>query len=100
MEISLASRCCVRSGSPVSQSQGALERVDVAPAPLFTQQEQVLTTLVEEWAGMTTDDKKRLLTGIFDSITPSADQMRLEACEDWKPYLVAASPTPCGSRNR
>ena len=43
---------------------------------------------------MTTDEKKRMLAAIFDSITPSADELRLEACEVWKPYLAAAIPKP------
>lgn len=45
----------------------------VPPAPLFVQQRQVLTTLVDEWFVMTVDERKRMLTGIFDSIAASAE---------------------------
>lgn len=66
-----------------------------APAPLFTQQQSVLKTLVDHWAEMTTDEKKRMLAAIFDSVTATADGItRLEPCEDWRPYLVAAIPKP------
>jgi hypothetical protein len=42
---------------------------------------------------MTTDERKRVLAGIFDSITASAEGVdRLEPCEDWRPYVVAAIP--------
>ena len=57
-----------------------------APAPLFAQQQQVLTTLVDEWDTMTADERKRMLADIFDSVTASADGVdRLEPCEDWRP---------------
>jgi hypothetical protein len=36
-----------------------------------------------------------MLAGIFDSVTASADGVdRLEPCEDWRPYIVAAVPNP------
>ncbi len=35
-----------------------------APAPLFSQQQSVLQTLVAEWDGMTTDERKRMLAAI------------------------------------
>jgi hypothetical protein len=55
----------------------------------------VLTTLVEEWATMNADDRKRMLAAIFDSITANAEGVdRLEPCEDWRPYIVAAIPKP------
>jgi hypothetical protein len=41
---------------------------------------------------MITDEKKRMLAAIFDSVTPSADEVRLKACEVWRPYLAAAIP--------
>jgi hypothetical protein len=34
---------------------------------------------------MITDEKKRMLAAIFDSVTPSADEVRLKACEVWRP---------------
>ena len=69
------------------------------PVPLFTQQQQVLTTLVEEWTGMTTDEKKRMLADIFDSVTATAEGVdRLEPCEDWRPYVIAAIPKPVDVR--
>jgi hypothetical protein len=53
----------------------------------------VLATLVDEWDTMTADERKRMLAGIFDSVTVSADGVdRLEPCEDWRPYIVAAVP--------
>ena len=43
---------------------------------------------------MTTDERKRVLAGIFDGITAGAEGVdRLEPCEDWRPYVVAAIPT-------
>lgn len=67
----------------------------VRPAPLFTQQQSVLETLVSAWEGMNAGEKKRTLAGIFDSITASADGVdRLEPCEDWRPFMVAAIPNP------
>lgn len=67
------------------------------PAPLFQQQQQTLTTLVEEWAGMTNDERKRMLAAIFHSITASAEGVqRLEPCEQWRPYVIAAIPRPVG----
>ena len=36
-----------------------------------------------------------MLTGIFESITASSDGVdRLEPCEDWRPYVIAAIPRP------
>ena len=68
---------------------------NLAPAPLFTQQQSVLRTLVDEWDGMTADERKRMLAAIFDTVTASADGVdRLEPCEDWRPYVVAAIPKP------
>jgi hypothetical protein len=67
----------------------------VPPAPLVAQQRQVLTTLVEEWFVMTVDERKRMLVGIFDSITASAEGIdRLEPCEDWRPKVIAAISRP------
>jgi hypothetical protein len=44
---------------------------------------------------MTADERKRMLADIFDSVTASADGVdRLEPCEDWRPYIVAAVPSP------
>jgi hypothetical protein len=48
---------------------------------------------VHEWDGMTTDKRKRMLAAIFDSITAGAEGVdRLEPCEDWRPYVLAAIP--------
>ena len=44
---------------------------------------------------MTADERKRMLADIFDSVTASAEGVdRLEPCEDWRPYVVAAIPKP------
>ena len=44
---------------------------------------------------MTTEDRKRMLAAIFDSITANGEGVdRLEPCEDWRPYVVAAIPKP------
>jgi hypothetical protein len=70
-------------------------RLTAPPAPLFQQQQSVLTTLVDAWDEMTVDARKRMLAAIFDSVTATADGVdRLEPCEDWKPYVVAAIPKP------
>jgi hypothetical protein len=54
-----------------------------------------LSTLVDKWEAMTVDERKRMLAGIFDSATASADGVdRLEPCEDWRPYIAAAVPSP------
>ena len=72
-------------------------RMAAPPAPLFAQQQQVLTTLVDEWDAMTADERKRMLAAIFDRVTASAEGVeRLEPCEDWKPYVAAAIPKPVG----
>lgn len=64
-----------------------------APAPLFTQQQSVLTTLVDAWDLMTADARKQTLGAIFDNITASAEGVdRLEPCESWRAYVVAAIP--------
>jgi len=87
--------------SPAEYKQKYLEienqrtRMATPPAPLFAQQQQVLKTLVDEWDTMTADERKRMLGAIFDTITASADGVdRLEPCEDWRPYIVAAIPKP------
>ena len=65
------------------------------PAPLLAQQQQVLATLVDDWATMTAEERKRILATIFDSITANGEGVeRLEPCEDWRPYVVAAIPKP------
>ena len=70
-------------------------QLTIRPAPLFTQQQSILTTLVDRWGGMTADERKQTLAGIFDRITASADGVdRLEPCEDWRPFMVAAIPEP------
>jgi hypothetical protein len=62
-------------------------------APLFQQQQSILQSLVDEWDGMTTDERRKVLSGIFDSVTATSDGIdRLEPCEDWRPYVVAAIP--------
>jgi hypothetical protein len=53
-----------------------------------------LTTLVGSRDGLSADERKQTLAGIFDRITASADGDRLEPCEDWRPYVVAAIPKP------
>ncbi len=36
-----------------------------------------------------------MLAAIFDSITASPEGIdRLDPCEDWRPYLIAAIPRP------
>jgi site-specific DNA recombinase len=71
------------------------QRMAAPPAPLFTQQQQMLKTLVDEWDTMTADERKRLLGDIFDSVTATTEGVdRLEPCEDWRPYIIAALPTP------
>jgi hypothetical protein len=36
-----------------------------------------------------------MLAAIFDNVTASAEGVdRLEPCEDWRPYVVAAIPKP------
>jgi hypothetical protein len=56
-----------------------------------------MTSLVDRWDAMTNDERKRTLAGIFDSITASAERIvRMEPCEDWRPYLIAAIPSPVG----
>jgi site-specific DNA recombinase len=80
-----------REWQEIQQQRATL--TSAAPAPLFSQQQSVLQTLVAEWDGMTTDERKRMLAAIFDSVTASADGVdRLEPCEDWRPYIVAAIP--------
>jgi hypothetical protein len=65
------------------------------PAPLLQQQQSVLESLVDNWAAMSADERKRLLASIFDSVTATAEGVdRLEPCADWKPYVVAAIPKP------
>ncbi len=51
---------------------------------------------------MTAEERKRMrmLANIFDSVTASAHGVdRLEPCEDWRPYIVAAVPSPCQAGN-
>jgi hypothetical protein len=50
-------------------------------------------------AATTADERKRMLAAIFDSITASAEGVnRLEPCEAWRPYVVAAIPQPVAVR--
>lgn len=43
----------------------------------------MLTTLVDEWYGMTADERKQMLAAIFDNISANAEGVdRLEPCED------------------
>ena len=68
---------------------------NAAPVPLFAAQQNVLKTLVDEWATMTADERKRMLAAIFDTVTASAEGVdRLEPCEDWRPDVLAAIPKP------
>jgi hypothetical protein len=49
----------------------------------------------DEWATITADERKRILAAIFESVTTTADGVdRLEPCEDWRHYVVAAIPKP------
>jgi hypothetical protein len=49
-----------------------------------------LKTLVDEWAGLTNDERKRVLRGIIDSITATAKGVdRLEVAEEW-PFMATA----------
>jgi hypothetical protein len=67
----------------------------VKPSPLFTQQQSILTTLVDAWEGANADEKKQAVARIFDSITGNGEGVdRLEPCEDWRPFMVAAIPKP------
>ena len=76
-------------------------RLAERPAPLFQQQQSILRSLVDEWDGMTTDERRKVLSGIFDSVTATSDGIdRLEPCEDWRPYVVAAIPGHWGPAER
>ena len=84
-----------REWQAIQQQRATL--TNVAPAPLFSQQQTILKTLVDEWATMTADERKRMLAAIFDTVTASAEGVdRLEPCEDWRPYVIAAIPEPVG----
>jgi hypothetical protein len=73
-----------REWQAIQQQRATL--ASAAPAPLFSQQQSVLRTLVDEWDGMTTDERKRVLAGIFDSVAAGAEGVdRLDPCEDWRP---------------
>jgi hypothetical protein len=39
---------------------------------LLQQQRSILQSLVDNWAAMTADERKRLLASIFDSVTTTA----------------------------
>ena len=67
-------------------------RLTVKPAPLFDQ--SVLRTLVDERDGMTAEERERMLAAIFDSVTGARRVDRLEPCEDWRLYVIAAIPKP------
>jgi hypothetical protein len=44
---------------------------------------------------MNTDERRRVLAAVFESITASAEGVdRLEPAEVWRPYIVAAIPEP------
>jgi predicted Fe-S protein YdhL (DUF1289 family) len=48
---------------------------------------------VDEWNRMTPDERRKVLSGVVDSVTATSDGTdRLEPCEDWRPYVVAAIP--------
>jgi type IV secretory pathway ATPase VirB11/archaellum biosynthesis ATPase/DNA invertase Pin-like site-specific DNA recombinase len=65
------------------------------PAPLLQQQQTVLQTLVQDWSAMTDAERKQVLASIFDRINGGAEGIeRLEPCEDWRPYVIAAMPKP------
>jgi hypothetical protein len=71
------------------------ERLKVKPAPLLQQQQSILGSLVDKWDAMEADERKQMLAAIFDSVTADAEGVaRLEPCEDWRPYVVAAIPKP------
>jgi len=92
-QAALASLCSTATGGRIQEERAIL--ASAAPAPLFAQQQTVLKTLVNEWGGMTADERKRILAAIFDSITASAEGVkRLEPCGSWRPYVVAAIPQP------
>ena len=48
---------------------------------------------MDDWDTMTPDERKRMVGAIFEVITATADGIdRLEPCEEWRPYIVAAIP--------
>jgi hypothetical protein len=69
---------------------GQPERLKARPAPLLQQQQSVLESLVDNWAAMSADERKRLLASIFDSVTATA--------EGWTVWSRAPTGSPTWSR--
>ena len=73
------------------------ERVEIAstaPQPLFVRQRTMLRSLVEDWAHVTLDERKRLIASIFEKITLTPDDKVLDCTprESWKAYVRAVIP--------
>jgi hypothetical protein len=81
-------------------------RLTERPAPLFQQQHSILRSLVDEWDGMTTDERRKVLSGIFDSVTATSDGIdrRLRhsanARSQISPYAARRSRSSPPSRTR
>jgi hypothetical protein len=92
------------AATPDQQMLARLDRGDVGVIAAYSLSrisrsvaDLVMTSLVDRWDAMTNDERKRMLASIFDRIVASAEGIvRMEPCEDWRPYLIAAIPRPVG----
>ena len=63
-----------------------------APQPLFVRQRTLLRTLVEDWAHVTLDERKRLVASIFETITADEHELDFAPRESWKAYVRTVIP--------
>ena len=63
--------------------------------PVFLRQRTALRSLVDDWAAMSPDQRKRMLGTIFEEVIVGAGEVsELVPREGWRPYLKAALANP------
>jgi hypothetical protein len=63
------------------------------PRPLFFRQQDMLRTLVDDWAHLTIEDRRRLVSEVFAEVRVDAQGVRdFMPRDEWKPYMAAVIP--------
>ena len=63
------------------------------PRPLFLRQQDMLRTLVDDWAHLNIEDRRRLIGEVFAEVRVDAQGVRdFMPRDEWKPYMAAVVP--------
>jgi hypothetical protein len=63
--------------------------------PVLVRQRTMLTTLVEDWDEMTTDERRRVIGTVFAEVHVADGAIaKMLPRDDWKPYMEAVLRTP------